>query len=94
MDVRPVIYSVYRNYKLQMLSAYVSRLPRSPISSPSSVHASFQVTAAVSQVGNPERVWKKNVETMRGLGAETMQRTVDACMKPPKEPNHQGKTRS
>eukprot|EP00903_Cladosiphon_okamuranus_P017308 g15947.t1 len=40
-----------------------------------------QVSAAVSQVGDPEKVWQRNVETTRKLGVEAMRRGVEACFR-------------
>lgn len=39
----------------------------------------IQVSAAVAQVDDPERIWQRNVETTRGLGVEAMRRGVEAC---------------
>ncbi|CAM9508161.1 unnamed protein product, partial [Hapterophycus canaliculatus] len=38
-----------------------------------------QVSAAVAQIGDPAKVWQRNVETTRELGVEAMRRGVEAC---------------
>lgn len=47
----------------------------------------FQVSAAVAQVGDPAKVWEKNVETTRALGADAMRSRIEACIaRPPSTP--------
>ncbi|CAM9393112.1 unnamed protein product [Scytosiphon promiscuus] len=41
-----------------------------------------QVSAAVEQIGDPAKVWQRNVETTRKLGVETMRQGVEACLNP------------
>eukprot|EP00752_Nemacystus_decipiens_P015563 g13886.t1 len=40
-----------------------------------------QVSAAVAQVGDPEKVWQRNVQTTRKLGLEAMRQGVEACLR-------------
>lgn len=41
--------------------------------------------AAIEQIGDPARVWQKNVQTMQELGADAMRRSVAACIHPDRE---------
>lgn len=44
-------------------------------------HTHLQVSAAVAQVGDPEKVWQRNIQTTRKLGVEALRRGVEACLR-------------